>query len=139
MSYGGSKIHYEHLEQAIRTLDINNEINRDRFALYKSADDSSLEFWIEANSDEAYDALTADIDSFQHRLVDEVAKSNTDFRKILEGNSNPYPNIKVFKYQESPMSLHAIKNPHRKLQRVVVGNEELDTHLTDFPDSFTGS
>lgn len=138
VSYGGSKIHYEHLEQAIRELDEDGNINMDRFALHKKEDDDQLEFWIEAATDEAYEDMSSkkNLKKFQRKLIDVIAEKNTDFKKILDGQANPYPQIRLFRPGESIMSIHAAQNPHRKLQRVVADTSEIDEQLEEAPDSF---
>lgn len=138
VSYGGSKIHYEHLEQGIRAVDPKGLIGRDRFALHKPQEDK-LEFWIEAASDEAYEELKQNVNELQKNLINKIADSNTDFKKILDGAANAYPQIKIFQPGKSPMALHAQQNPHRKLQRVVVNNEEIQKQLVDLAGSFTES
>lgn len=134
VSYGGSKIHYEHLEQGIRAIDPKNIIGRDRFALYKPQEDK-LEFWIEATSDAAYEEMRKNINGLQENLINKIAESNTDFKKILDGKANPFPQIRLFKPNKSPMAIHAQLNPHRKLQRVVVNDENLQKQLVDLADS----
>ncbi|MBS0656041.1 MAG: hypothetical protein JSR46_09705, partial [Verrucomicrobia bacterium] len=133
-SYGGSKVHYEHLEQAIRALDTDKRVNPDRFALHKPSE-NELEFWVEAQTDEAYEVLKGDIDNFQRKLIDKIAESNTDFKKILDGKANPHPQVRLFKPGESPMSIHFKQNPHRKLQRVVKDSAELKEQLAKASDS----
>jgi phenylacetate-CoA ligase len=135
VSYGGSKIHYEHLEQAIREWDTKGQINMDRFALHKKEADDHLEFWIEASSDEAYEKMSRKLDKLQP-LVNLIAEKNTDFRKILDGQACPYPQIRLFRPGQSIMSIHAERNPHRKLQRVVADTPEVNEQLEAAPDAF---
>ncbi|PJD94611.1 MAG: hypothetical protein CK425_10895 [Parachlamydia sp.] len=138
VSYGGSKIHYEHFEQAIRAIDKDGAINVDRFALHKPQEDK-LEFWIEASSDEAYNQIKANLNEMQHKLIEQIAEKNTDFQKILDSKSNPYPQIRLFKPKQSIMSKHAELNPHRKLQRVVADSPDIKQQLHEAPDSFVVS
>lgn len=136
VSYGGSKIHYEHLEQAIREMDKDGQINMDRFALHKKEKSDQLEFWIEASSDEAYEEMNGRLNEVQQNLVKLIAEKNTDFKKILDGKANPFPQVRLFKPGQSIMSTHAAQNPHRKLQRVVADTPEIDNQLKNAPDSF---
>jgi hypothetical protein len=83
--------------------------------------------------------LQANINELQKNLINKIADSNTDFKKILDGKANAYPQIRLFKPEKSPMSIHAKLNPHRKLQRVVNNNEELQTQLSELSGSFAVS
>lgn len=139
VSFGGAKIHYEHLEEIIREEFTDNELNMDRFALYKNEETNELEFWLEAASEEDYETLAGDLETINELLIARLSEKNTDFKKILDGQTNPYPQVRLFRPGESLMSVHALKNPHRKLQRVVMSTPEVEAFLDENPEAFEAS
>jgi len=137
VQYGGAKIHYEHLDEAIRAIDTQHEVNQDRFALYKPRETDQLEFWLEATTPAAYQNLLANKDEMQKKLIEKIRASNTEFNKVLEIGAVTYPQVRIFKPGESPMSHYHRQNPQRKLQRVVYNDAEVTQRLTDFADTHT--
>ena len=136
VSIGGAKVPFDHLEQAIRALDRENElIKNDRFALHKP-DDNHLEFWLEATSEEAYEELRENIDQWQKDIIDKIEGFNADFQDSLKVPDRARPKVRVFKPGQSPMSIHAKEKPQSKLQRVVPNNETVQNHLRDNPDCY---
>jgi len=130
VNYGGAKIHYEHLDEALRAIDTKGLVNPDRFALYKPRATDQLEFWLEAKSADAYNLLVANIHEIRKKLIGKIRERNTEFNKVLEINAVLAPEVRVFKPGESPMSIYAKLNPQRKLQRVVYEEEDVLKRLS---------
>lgn len=135
VQYGGAKVHYEHLDEAIRAIDNEKHVNNDRFALYKPRATDQLEFWLEASTAAEFEKMVGKKEELQIKLIEKIRQSNTEFNKVLEIGAVTYPQVRIFKPSESPMSIYHKLNPQRKLQRVVYDDAEVTKRLLDFPDT----
>lgn len=135
VSFGGAKVQFDHLDQALRNYDKDKLVKNDRFALHKP-DDDHLELWLEASSDEAYADLVKNIENWKTDLVEAIKNLNVDFKDSLKASGKPPPKLRVFKPGESPMSMHVKEKPQSKLQRVVPASPTLANHLQEHPETY---
>ena len=129
IAYGGAKIHYEHLEEAVKGLDDSIALSREMFALYKSNEDS-LEFWVEASSQVVYEDLKAKIIDVKKLLFNKIFELNLDLKKVVDTSACPYPKLRLFNVNETPMAVQLKQHPHKKLQHTYVKTEELEKYLS---------